>query len=176
MYKRQAHWITEGRPPFDLHDVDIRRFESWQNDEAYLRERTVEVLGLLYANHWPHRTFDTARSVVRSPLHDRLADAGAWFADLHGWDRPMFFGEIDTEYAWGRQPWHHHNAAEHHAVRSTAGLFDLTSFAKFDVTGPDAATLLDRLSAGPVNGEPGQSVYTQWCNDCLLYTSPSPRD
>lgn len=166
-----AHWITTGEPPFDLHDVDIRRFERFQNNETYLRKRTTEVLGLLYAPHYPHRTFETARGIRRTPLHERMVEAGACFADLNGWERPMFFARPDVGVeakhhdGWGIGPWHEANAIEHRAVREQVGLFDLTSFAKFSVQGADAAAVLDELSAGPVNGAVGQSVYTQWLND-----------
>ncbi len=171
-----AHWITEGEPPFDLHDVDIRRFEPWQNEETYLRDRTTEVLGLLYAPHWPTRTYDTARDIKRSPVHDRLIEAGAFFADLNGWNRPMYFakpgageGGADLpntyDYSWGIEGWHEANKIEHTAVRERVGMFDLTSFAKFLVEGVDAADVLDHLSAGPVNGDVGASTYTQWLND-----------
>ncbi|MEM7338428.1 MAG: FAD-dependent oxidoreductase [Actinomycetota bacterium] len=165
-----AHWMTEGAPPFDLHDVDIRRFERFQNTEAYLRARTTEVLGLLYASHHPHRTYETARGIRRTPIHERLVDAGACFADLNGWERPMFFARPDlgvkAEHhdGWGIGQWHAANGAEHAAVRERVGLFDLTSFAKFSVQGRDAADVLDVLSAGPVNGDIGRSVYTQWLN------------
>ncbi len=168
-----AHWMTEGEPPFDLHDVDIRRFEPWQNDETYLRERTVEVLGLLYAPHWPTRTYDTARSIKRSPLYDRTAEAGAYFADLNGWDRPMYYSKPDLsppvpntyDYSWGIEGWHEANAVEHKAVREAVGMFDLSTFAKLEVEGDDAADILDYLASGAVNGEVGASVYTQWLND-----------
>ena len=149
-----AHWITEGEPPFDLHDVDIRRFERFQNNETYLRKRTTEVLGLLYAPHHPHRTYDTARGIRRSPLHDRLSDAGACCAELNGWERPMFYArpELGVEArhhdGWGIAPWHPANAVEHRSVREAVGLFDLTSFAKLLVQGADAADVLDHLSAG----------------------------
>ncbi len=172
-----AHWITQGGPPFDLHDVDIRRFERFQGNERYLRERTVEVLGLLYAPHWPHRAMETARPIRRTPLHDRLAAAGACFVDTAGWERPAFFARpdlgvahfddvpVDERYSWGRQYWHEANAAEHQAVRERVGLFDLTSFTKFEVRGPEAAAVLDELSAGDVVAEIGASTYTQWLND-----------
>jgi len=165
-----AHWITEGEPHMDLSDVDIRRFEGFQSTEAFLRHRTVEALGLLYAPHWPHYQYETARDVRRSPLHDRLTEAGACFGSLNGWERPMFFArpelgvEPKYEYSWGRQNWHPANEYEHVAVRERVGLFDLTSFAKFLVQGADAAAVLDRMSSGPVAGEPGGSVYTQWLN------------
>ena len=166
-----AHWITEGEPHMDLSDVDIRRFEGFQSNETYLRDRTVEALGLLYAPHWPHYQYETARDLRRSPLHDRLADAGACFGSLNGWERPMFFArpelgvEAKYEYSWGRQNWHPANEYEHRAVRERVGLFDLTSFAKFSVQGAGAAAVMDRMAAGDVAGDVGKSVYTQWLND-----------
>lgn len=166
-----AHWIVEGEAPMDLSDVDIRRFERFQANEPYLRERTVEGLGLLYAPHWPHRQYETARDIRRTPLHDRLAAEGACFGSLMGWERAMFFAQPDLgikaeyEYSWGRQNWHEANAIEHKAVREQAGLFDLTSFAKFLVQGPDAGAVLDRMSSGAVNGDVGSSTYTQWLNE-----------
>lgn len=166
-----AHWITEGSPPMDLSDVDIRRFERFQANEHFLRNRTVETLGLLYAPHWPHRQYETARDIRRSPLHDRLAEAGACFGSLNGWERPMFFArpdlgvEAEHDYSWGRQNWHSANEFEHVAVRERVGLFDLTSFAKFHVQGRDAGAVLDRMSAGDVASGSGRSVYTQWLNE-----------
>ncbi len=166
-----AHWITEGEPPFDLHDVDIRRFERFQNNESFLRKRTTEVLGLLYAPHYPNRTYDTAREIRRTPLHERLVDAGACCADLNGWERPMFFARSDlgvqaTHHdGWDIPPWHASNEVEHRAVREQVGLFDLTSFSKLAVVGTDAGSVLDWLSAGNVDGAVGASVYTQWLND-----------
>lgn len=165
-----AAWIVEGCPPMDLADVDIRRFERAQGTEPYLRSRTVEALGLLYAPHWPHRQHETARGVRRSPLHERLEESGACFGELNGWERPMFFARADLgvepvwTYSWGRPDWHDANAAEHAAVRENVGLFDQTSFSKFSVQGRDAPAVLNWLSAGDVAGDVGRSVYTQWCN------------
>ena len=45
----------------DLWDVDIRRMMPFQANRRYLRDRTVEGLGLLYAMHWPFRQVETAR-------------------------------------------------------------------------------------------------------------------
>lgn len=165
-----AHWITEGEAPLDLSDVDIRRFEQFQSTERYLRERTVEGLGLLYAMHWPHRQYETARHVRHSPLHHRLEAEGACFGSAAGWERPMFFARPELgvepvwEYSWGRQNWHPANEHEHVATRERVGVFDLTSFAKFQLQGADAAAVLDRMSSGDVVAGPGASTYTQWCN------------
>jgi glycine/D-amino acid oxidase-like deaminating enzyme len=57
-----AHWITEGEPPFDLWEVDIRRAQPFQKNRRYLKERVTETLGLLYADHFPYRQVATARA------------------------------------------------------------------------------------------------------------------
>ncbi len=164
-----SRWIIDGRPPMDLWDVDVRRFEPFQRNQRYLHERTTETLGLLYQMHWPNRQVDTARHLRRSPLHDRLAAQGACFGELGGWERANWFGEPGTspeyEYSYGRQNWFSANATEHRAVRETAGLFDQTSFSKFLLQGPDAQAVIDGVSANDMDVATGKIVYTQWCND-----------
>lgn len=163
-----ADWIVDGEPPFDLWDVDIRRMMPHQARTAYLRDRVSEALGLLYAMHWPHRQFETARNVRRSPLHDRLAAKGAVFGEVAGFERANWYAREGQEpaydYAYGRQNWFDNAASECRAVREGVGLIDQSSFAKFLIQGPDAETLLQRLSANDVGGAPGRAVYTQWLN------------
>ncbi len=77
-----AHWITEGKPPFDLWEVDIRRAQPFQRNRRYLRERVTETLGLLYADHYPWRQVETARGVRRSPVHEHLKARGAVFGEV----------------------------------------------------------------------------------------------
>src|SRR3954469_21271437 len=86
-----ADWIVDGYPPMDLWDVDVRRVMPFQRNRRYLKDRTVEALGLLYAMHWPFRQPESARGVRRSALHDRLAARGACFGEAAGWERPNWF-------------------------------------------------------------------------------------
>ena len=164
-----ADWIVDGHPPFDLWDVDIRRYAPFQRNKRYLRDRTVETLGLLYAMHWPFRQPETARGVRKSALHDRLAAAGACFGEVAGFERANWFAPAGTEaryeYSYGRQNWFEHSAAEHRAVREAVGLFDQSSFAKFVLKGADAAAVLGRLCANEVDVPIGRIVYTQWLNE-----------
>jgi len=164
-----AHWITTGAAPFDLWDVDIRRAQPFQRNKSYLKERVSETLGLLYADHYPYRQMATARGVRRSPLHAHLAARGAVFGEAAGWERANWFAvegqEREYQYAWGRQNWFANAAAEHKAVRTGVGLFDMTSFGKIRVEGRDACALLQRLCANDVNVEAGRIVYTQMLNE-----------
>jgi 4-methylaminobutanoate oxidase (formaldehyde-forming) len=164
-----ADWIIDGRPPFDLWDVDVRRCLPFQRNRRYLRDRTVESLGLLYAMHWPFRQAESARDVRKSALHDRLTAAGACFGEVAGYERPNWFAAPGTqpryEYSYGRQNWFGQSAAEHQAVRERVGLFDQSSFAKFVLKGRDAARVLGRVCANDIDVPIGRIVYTQWLNE-----------
>ena len=171
--KALAEWIDGGEPPFDLGDVDIMRMQPHQSNRTYLTARVSETLGLLYADHFPYRQFETARGIRRSPLHEHLLRAGACMGEVAGWERANWFlppeaaerGEMaEYRYSWGRQNWFDWSAAEHRAVREGVGLFDMTSFAKYRVEGPDAEAVLQRVCANDIAVEPGRLVYTQWLN------------
>ncbi|PWV99988.1 4-methylaminobutanoate oxidase (formaldehyde-forming) [Hoeflea marina] len=163
-----AQWMNDGEPPFDLWEVDIRRAQPFQRNRAYLRERVTETLGLLYADHFPYRQMATARGVRRSPIHEHLKARGAVFGEVAGWERANWFaGEgqaREYEYSWNRQNWFLNQRDEHMAVRTGAGLFDMTSFGKIRVEGRDALAFLQRLCANEMNVEPGRIVYTQMLN------------
>lgn len=163
-----AQWLVEEKPPTDIWEVDVRRVFSYQAEQPFIQSRVSETLGLLYEMHWPFRQFETARNVFLSPLHDQLQEQGACFGEVAGWERANWFARGDVKpkykYSYKRQNWFECSGAEHQAVRSTVGLFDQSSFAKFDVTGSDAEVALQRLCTNDIAGSPGSVVYTQWLN------------
>ena len=169
-----AQWIDRGRPQMDIWDVDIRRVHPFQSNRHYLSERVSETLGLLYADHFPYRQFATSRGIRKTPLHNRLAEHGACFGELYGWERANWFlpkeeaaqGKIpEYEYSWKRQNWFDYAKQEHLGVRNHAGLFDLSTFGKIKLIGKDAEAVLQRICANNVATEPGKIIYTQWLND-----------
>jgi aminomethyltransferase len=85
----------------------------------------------------------------RTPLtavHERL---GATLTDFAGWLMPLRYGS---------------ETAEHTAVRTAAGLFDLSHMGEIAVTGPDAAAALDYALTGDLSGlAPGRARYTLIC-------------
>ena len=72
----------------------------------------------------------------QSPLHEVHAAAGASFTDFAGWLMPVRYSS---------------DLAEHHAVRTTAGIFDISHMAEILVHGPDAAAFLDFALAGKLS-------------------------
>ncbi len=164
-----AEWILNGHPSLDMAPVDIRRIHPFQNNASYLRERTVETLGLLYAMHWPYRQPETARDVRKSVLHEQLKHQGACFGVVAGWERANWYApegiEAEYEYSYGRQNWFDYSANEHHACRNNVVVFDQSSFSKFLVQGRDAETVLNYISANDLAVAVDRVVYTQWLND-----------
>ena len=81
-----------------------------------------------------------------SPLHQRHLDAGASFTDFAGWMMPVRYSS---------------DLAEHHAVRTAAGLFDLSHMGEILVLGPEASDALDYALAGKLSViEIGQAKYS----------------
>ncbi|MEM6636970.1 MAG: FAD-dependent oxidoreductase [Pseudomonadota bacterium] len=163
-----AEWMETGEKPFDLGDVDIARMAPFQGNSRYLFERSKETLGLLYADHFPYRQKATARGVLRSPFHNHLEAEGAVFGELAGWERANWFArgsqEREYSYSWGRQNWFENVAEEVTAVRTNVGMYDMSSFGKLRVEGPDAEAFLNRVCGADMSVPPGKIVYTQFLN------------
>jgi heterotetrameric sarcosine oxidase gamma subunit len=164
-----ADWIVDGYPSVDLPETDPRRAAPHEVNRRFLEQRVTETLDLAYEIHWPFQQRTSARGLRRSPLHDRVAAAGAVFGELLGWERANWYAPPGVpktyNYSFGRQNWFEHSAAEHHAVRNQVALFDTSSFGKLLVQGRDAEAVLQRVCANNVAVEPGRIVYTQWLNE-----------
>jgi aminomethyltransferase len=87
----------------------------------------------------------------RSPLHDTNEKLGARFVDFGGWEMPVQYESV---------------LAEHHAVRSGAGFFDVTHLGRFELTGEGAHDAINRLLCNNIDRvEPGRCQYTMALND-----------
>lgn len=164
-----AHWIINGIADVDITGINIDRFHSYQSNPEYRRKRTVESLGMVYRCHYPTMSPQTARGAKKSPIHDRLATAGAYFRDVSGWEGADWFApegvqpEVD-KLTWGRMNWFPYWEAEHKSAREKVILMDMSFMSKFLVQGRDASRILNRISANNVDREVGIITYTQWLN------------
>jgi glycine cleavage system T protein len=163
-----AEWMDDGEKPFDLGDVDISRMQPFQGNKSYLVERASETLGLLYADHFPYRQKATSRGVRRTPFHEHLKGQGGVFGELAGWERANWFArdgqKAEYEYSWKRQNFFDNVAEEHNAVRSNVGMYDMSSFGKIRVEGPDAMAFMNYVGGGQYDVPVGKIVYTQFLN------------
>jgi dimethylglycine dehydrogenase len=161
-----AEWITEGQPSIDLWEVDPRRYGAYAT-ERYAVARAIDIYEDEYAIVYPQDDRPAGRPARTSPLHDRFKAAGAVFGVRNGWERPYWFAppgvEPRDQPSFRRTNWFPHVAAEARAVRERAGLLELSSFSKYEVSGPGAAAFLDRLCANRLPA-PGRVALTQLLN------------
>jgi 4-methylaminobutanoate oxidase (formaldehyde-forming) len=166
-----AEWIVAGEPTEDLWEMDIRRFGPQYASPGYTLKRAKEVYETYYD--------------IRYPGHERLAGRPLRVSSAYGWHREheAYFGE---KSGWERVNWYESNApagddslrprgwagmhwspaigAEHRATRERAGLFDESSFAKLEISGPGAAPFVERLCDNRVARDVGAITYTQMLN------------
>lgn len=164
--KSLAAWISNGEPPMDLLDVDVRRMQPFQKNRQYLYERTTETLGALMDMHWPHKQWETSRDLRRSALHDRLLARGAVMTEAAAYERPGFFAKgsepRDWTYSYSHQSWFGSVAREVANTSNCVTVTDQSCFTKFIVEGRDATTILNRICAADVDVPVGRLVYSQW--------------
>ena len=163
-----AEWAMTGEAPLDLWVVDIRRFSSLHRDRDWVRDRTAEAYGKHYTIGFPHEEYISGRPRITSPLYQRLKNQNAVFGSKLGWERPNWFAPSGTDpkdiYTMGRQNWFEAVGQEHKHVRQSVGIFDQSSFAKYELTGKDAASALSWICANNVDKPTGHLTYTQLLN------------
>ena len=112
---------------------------------------------------------DQDESLKQTALLDRHKALGARIVPFAGWEMPVQYEGI---------------LAEHRAVRSVAGLFDLGHMGQVEISGPDALDFLQYTTTNDVGTlEPGEAKYGLLPNerggvvdDIIVYRNPEGRD
>ena len=91
------------------------------------------------------------QTLLRTPLHERHVALGARMVPFAGWEMPVQYEGV---------------IPEHRAVRTAAGVFDVSHMGEIDVEGPHAHDLLQSLLSNDLDRiEPGQAQYTLLTNE-----------
>jgi len=166
-----AEWIVEGLPSLDVWEMDSRRFGRHYESREYTLARTTEVYSTYYDVKYPGHERTAGRPLRVSPTYARAQELGAVFGEKSGWERVNWFepntaqgDESLRPRGWAGQLWSPAIGAEHVACRTTAALFDETSFAKIEIMGKEAAGFLEQLCDNRVAREVGAITYTQMLN------------
>jgi len=167
-----AEWIVDGHPGLDAWEMDSRRFGRAYTSREYTLVRTREVYSTYYDVKYPGHERSAGRPLRLSPLYSRLTELGAAFGEKSGWERVNWFepngtrGELELRpHGWAGRLWSPAIGAEHIACRTSAALFDFTSFAKIEVRGRGAADFLENLADNHVARAIGALTYTQMLNE-----------
>jgi dimethylglycine dehydrogenase len=144
-----ARWIVDDDPGEDVFGMDVARFGPYATRDDYLLPVTAQFYARRFVLSYPNEQLLAGRPAKTSAVHDILSRQGAVFGVNWGLETPEFFaagtqGFLETP-TFRRSNAHDHIAAEVRAVRTAAGIFDSSCFARYDVAGPGAADWLDRL-------------------------------
>ncbi|PSK37503.1 hypothetical protein B9Z65_2245 [Elsinoe australis] len=167
-----AETLTTGRSTIDISECDLSRFEQVQYSKSYVSETSQQNFVEIYDILHPLQPKTSPRNLRVSPFYGRQKDLGASFLEIEAWERPWFYAtnasllkdlpakwQSPARDAWAAQFHSPIAAAEAHATRTKAGLFDMTGFRRLHVEGPGAAALLQRLCTGNVAKPPGTITY-----------------
>ena len=177
MGKVLADWMTHGKPEVDPCGIDIARFYPVQKTQAYVYGRAYEVAKKIYnpAVH-PREPFASGRDLRRGPFWPREKELGGYFMETAGWERAHGYAANEpllTTYGdrvpvraheWDNRHFWRVSNAEHLKLSDDVGMINLSHFAIYDVSGPDAESLLEYLSVAKVGGKTaiGKGVYTHF--------------
>ena len=169
--RQLATWIVDGEPELDLWNMDIRRFGAQYLSAAYTLARTTENYATYYDIHYPYEERLAGRPLRLSPAYPRLQALDCVFGEKSGWERPNWFesnapagDEAWRPRGWAGQHWSSAIGAEALATRHSAAIFDETSFAKIEISGPGSSDFLQHLCANDVDRPVGTVVYTSMLN------------
>jgi 4-methylaminobutanoate oxidase (formaldehyde-forming) len=166
-----AEWIAEGLPSLDVWEMDSRRFGRNYDSRDYTLVRTTEIYSTYYDVKYPGHEREAGRPLLVSPTYGRLQELGAVFGEKSGWERVNWFepnaaagDESLRPRGWAGRLWSPAIGAEHVACRTTAALFDETSFAKIEISGAGSGAFLEHLCDNKVARDVGAVTYTQMLN------------
>ena len=163
-----AEWMINGHINEDLFSLDIKRFQKFHSSKKFIMDRVTETLGDLYGMHWPYKQHTTARNEKLLPYHEELKKAGACFGVAGGFERPMWYSlngeKPEYEYSFNYQNWY--PSAKHETInaRKNVGLFDFSTFSKFDLKGEKTHSALQKICTANIKNEIGKTTYTHMLN------------
>jgi 4-methylaminobutanoate oxidase (formaldehyde-forming) len=177
--RQMASWIVDGEPELDLWKMDIRRFGAAYRSPSYTLARSIENYATYYDIHYPNEEREAGRPLRTAPTYEALTSLGAIFGEKSGWERPNWFepnaddprfggrGALEAlrPSGWAGRHWSPAIAAEALATRQAAALFDESSFAKLEVSGPGACVFLQSVAGNDIDRPVGSIVYTQLLDD-----------
>ena len=143
-----ANWMIHGDPGADIFAMDVARYGDWAS-MAYTNAKVRENYSRRFSIRFPNEELPAGRPLRTTPIYDQLSAKGAQWAVAYGLEVPLWYAPEGTkdDFSWRRSTDFAHVANEVNAVRESVGLSEISSFAKYRVTGEGAEAWLDKMLA-----------------------------
>ncbi len=131
-----ANWMIHGDPGVDIFAMDVARYGDWAS-MAYTNAKVRENYSRRFSIRFPNEELPAGRPLRTTPIYDQLSAKGAQWAVAYGLEVPLWYAPEGTkdDFSWRRSTDFAHVANEVNAVRESVGLSEISSFAKYRVTG-----------------------------------------
>jgi dimethylglycine dehydrogenase len=157
-----AQWIIEGEMKYDMFPWDMARFGLWA-DKAFTKAKVGDQYANRFAIHFPNEERAAGRPCRTRPIFEMQKAMGAVMGLNYGWEHPLWFadtpGASDTN-GFSRQNWWAPVGTECRMLRDTAGIIDISNFAKYICKGPGASDWLNAVFANNMPKAVGRSCLT----------------
>ena len=145
-----SQWMIDGEPEGDIFAMDVNRFGAFAT-KTYTIEKAKEFYQNRFLLLCPNDEWPAARPNKVSAFHDRLQQANAVFGSSYGLEMPLWFAPPGSEPvetpSFRRSNAHEPVGEECRAVRESVGILDGSSFAKYEISGPEVVSYMDYLFA-----------------------------
>ncbi len=170
--KSVAELMVHGESEIDVFESNIARAYPCQSTSGHIVARASEGFNKMYGIVHPGEQWESDRRIRLSPFYEREKQLQANFVEGAGWERPNWYesnANLLDEYGdrinrreaeWESRWWSPIINAEHLAMRDRAAMIDLTAFAIFDIDGPSALDVCQRLAMRQMDVPVGRVVYT----------------
>ena len=131
--------------------MDVARFGAFATPR-YTKAKVIENYRRRFRLAFPNEELPAARPLRRTPIYDRLKNAGAVFGANFGLEHALVVRPPRASSPWRSRPIAAPTPsrmckAECHAVRTAVGIYETSNYGKYEVTGRGARGFLDRLLA-----------------------------
>jgi len=156
--KSLAEWMIHGEPEADIFGMDIARYGDFCSNREFIKQTTGQFYSRRFVMSYPNEQLPAGRMLKTPPAYEGMTAAGARWGQSWGLEVPLYFAPegFVEEPTLRRSNAFDLIGAECRAAREEAGLFDITGFSRYEVSGDNAESWLNRIFAGTLP-KPGRA-------------------
>jgi len=163
--KYMAQWMIYGDADINMLEFEPRRYLSW-TDKNYAIIKSTDQYRRMYVTPLPNESVEVGRPIKKTPIYSKLKNSGALYLDSFGWEKPTWFAKsgMEEEYSFKRSNAFTYVQKECENVQNNVGVLDLSTFAKYEISGKDSEKFLERLCANRIPKKDGSIILTHMLN------------
>ena len=163
--KYMAQWMVYGDADINMLEFEPRRYLSWAGKD-YAIAKSTDQYKRMYITPLPNESIEIGRPIKKTPIYNKLKNSGAMYLDSFGWEKPTWFAKsgMKEEYSFKRSNAFTYVQKECENVQNNVGVLDLSTFAKYEISGKDSETFLERLCANRIPKKDGSIILTHMLN------------